>query len=164
MPIQCQRCKAAPATVHLTDIAQGEKYERHLCADCAEEEGVVMKTQQAPLNEIVTKFIMHKAAAQELADLTCPQCGLTFVEFRGSGLLGCPNDYVAFQRALDPLIERSHGGTLQHVGKVPNRAGNQVQSKISLIRLRRELQQAITEEDYELAARLRDQIKELETP
>ncbi len=162
MAVTCQRCNEAPATVHLTDLIQGDKRERHLCSDCAEEEGVVMKSHQAPLNEILQKFVLHKSAAQELADLTCDQCGMSFVEFRSHGLLGCPNDYDAFKKALEPLIERSHEDNLQHVGKVPARANKTVKARQSLLRLQRELQQAVRQEEYEKAACLRDQIQKLE--
>jgi len=163
MSTQCQLCGKAQATVHLTDIAKGQKTERHLCNDCAEEEGVVMKTGQAPLNEILSKFVMQKANVQELADLTCDNCGLTFVEFRSSGLLGCPNDYDAFKRGLEPLIERTHEGALQHVGKVASKTDTDMKASITLMRLNRELQVAVDNEKYEEAARLRDEIKKLES-
>lgn len=162
MAIVCQRCGNVQSSVHVTDISKGEKRERHLCAECAEEEGVVMKSSQVPLNEILSKFVTQKSTARELADLTCDHCGMTFVEFRSNGLLGCPHDYDAFHRGLDPLIERTHEGATQHVGKVPVRANAKVQHSVSLIRIKRELQQAIADEDYETAARLRDEIARLE--
>jgi protein arginine kinase activator len=148
--------------VHLTDLIGGEKRERHLCADCAEAEGVVMKTQQPTLNEILNKFVMQQAGVKELADLRCDQCGMTFVEFRSNGQLGCPNDYEAFGRALGPLIERSHENATQHSGKVPGAATPDVRAKIDLVRLRRELKTAIDDEQYEAAANLRDEIERLE--
>ena len=163
MPITCQRCDKAMATVHLTDLIGGEKKERHLCAECAEDEGVVMKSHQAPLNEILQKFVMQKSTARELADLTCDQCGITFVEFRSHGLLGCPNDYDAFAKALEPLIERSHEGNVQHVGKIAAGQSKSVTTRQILLRLPRELQQAGELEDYEKAARLRDEIQKVES-
>ena len=95
MPIVCQNCGKVQATVHLTDILHGEKKERHLCSECAEDEGVVMKSHSAPLNEILSKFVNQKSSVQELADLTCEHCDMSFVEFRSHGLLGCPQDYDA---------------------------------------------------------------------
>ena len=168
MPITCQRCDKAMATVHLTDLIGGEKKERHLCAECAEDEGVVMKSHQAPLNEILQKFVMQKSTARELADLTCEQCGISFVEFRSHGLLGCPNDCVrlfnrAFAKALEPLIERSHEGNVQHVGKIAAGQSKSVTTRQILLRLQRELQQAVELEDYEKAARLRDEIQKVES-
>ena len=163
MAVPCQRCNKVVATVHLTDLLQGEKQERHLCGECAEQEGLIMKSHQAPLNEILQKFVKQKGAVQELADLKCEHCGMTFAEFRSHGLLGCPNDYDAFSKALDPLIERSHEDTLQHVGKIVARMSEGTRTRHKLLQLQRDLRQALQQEQYETAARLRDEIQELES-
>jgi protein arginine kinase activator len=104
---------------------------------------------------------LHTSSDQESAELVCDVCGLTFGEFRQQKLLGCPHDYDAFERVLLPLIEGAHGGAGQHVGKVPHRRGEQTKHN-ALLRLRGELKKAVAAEDYEKAARLRDQIQELE--
>jgi protein arginine kinase activator len=159
----CQSCQKAPATVHLTDIVppNGEKRERHLCENCAVEEGVTMK-QHESVSSVLQEFIKQKAGVQEIAQVTCPECGISFREFRNQGLLGCPHDYQAFDKYLTPLIERAHDGATHHIGKVPSRAGSGVRRQGGLSRLRRELEEAIEAENYERAARLRDQIKTLE--
>ena len=77
-------------------------------------------------------------------------------------MLGCPHDYDAFKKALEPLIERSHEDNVQHVGKIPVRTGEHVRKRQTLARLERELKLAIQEEEYEKAARLRDEIENLE--
>lgn len=159
----CQRCKKNTATLHLTDILKsGERREKHLCDECAVEEGVAIKPTSAPLNEILTKFVMHQSGLREQADLVCPECSLSFVEFRQQGLLGCPHDYEAFASVLDPLIQQAHEGAVQHIGKIPSRADRTLQARTRLLRLRRELEAAIEREDYETAARLRDEIREAE--
>jgi protein arginine kinase activator len=164
MNLACQACKKRPATVHLTDITQsGEMQERHLCDECAQEEGLTPKAPaNVPLNAMLAGLIMDKAAIQQLAELKCPKCGLTFVEFRNAGLLGCPGDYDAFEKALVPLIERAHENASHHIGKVPQRLAVPRSSESDLIRLRRELARAVDDEQYEVAAKLRDRIKTLE--
>lgn len=161
MSIVCQKCSKAHATVHLTDIVGGEKRECHLCSDCAEKEGIIAKTTTA-VNQLLHEFVMQKQVYKELAALTCEHCGMNFAEFRSNGQLGCPNDYDAFKKALEPLIERSHEGATQHCGKMPRRISSQVRAKIDLIRLRRELKVAVESEEYEKAAKLRDEIERLE--
>jgi len=159
--MNCQRCKKNQATVHLTEIIQDEKRETHLCAQCASQEGVTSK-QQVPLNELLANFVMQKSGAQELAKLRCDQCGITFLEFRNSGLLGCPNDYDAFAMAMVPLLERAHEGATEHQGKSPGGEGGQspeLARDRQLISLREALADAVDQEDYELAAQLRDKIK-----
>lgn len=157
----CQHCNQAKATVHITDTVP-DKRERHLCEDCAEKEGVIVKQQQQTTNAILQEFIKHKSGVSGADDRSCPHCGITFREFRVKGQLGCPNDYEAFRPLLTPLLERVHGGSNHHVGKVPCTADATVQRQAGLVRLRRDLQEAIEQENYELAARVRDQIQELE--
>lgn len=165
MNLACQACKKQPATVHLTDITpQGEKYERHLCEECAQTEGVTPKPPtNPPWGQILSAFVEGgKVSVQQIADLTCPKCKLTFVEFRNTGLLGCASDYDAFEKALIPLIERAHEGASHHIGKVPRRLGTPRAVENNLIRLRRELGRAVDNEQYEEAAQLRDHIRTLE--
>ena len=167
MNLACQSCKKQPATIHLTDILPGgEKRERHLCEQCAAHEEVMPKAAQAhvPLDELLAGLVVGKAAIQQLAELKCPHCGLTFVEFRQNGLLGCPRDYDAFEKALVPLIERAHEGSSHHIGKVPRRLGTPRPTENDLIRLKHRLAKAVDGEQYEEAARLRDKIKVWEAP
>ena len=165
MQIACQVCKKQPATVHLTEIVKGENKERHLCEQCAQDEGLMPKVQQhVPINEIITGVMLQKSLVQQLADLTCPHCKLSFVEFRKTGLLGCPHDYYAFEKALVPLIERAHESASHHIGKVPRRLGSPLATENDLIRLRRELLRAVDDEQFERAAKLRDRIRNLVTP
>ena len=100
--------------------------------------------------------------AEELARLdhaACPVCGITFYEFRNQGRLGCPHDYVCFQRrarAADREHPRRDGARRQSArSAAPSGAEQQTQ----LIRLRREMKEAIDDEDYERASKLRDEIR-----
>jgi protein arginine kinase activator len=87
---------------------------------------------------------------------------MTLKRFAKEPLLGCPHDYTEFQPQLMPLIEQSHNGKNYHCGKVPAQTSKQDRHHIELAKLRRKLDKAIQNEDYEAAAALRDQIKELE--
>lgn len=156
----CQSCNQAKATVHITDTMP-EKRERHLCGDCAQKDGVIVKQHQNT-NEILQQFINHKTALGESDDRECPKCGMTFREFQSTGQLGCPHDYEAFRSILEPLIRRAHGDATRHVGKVPCTAADTVHRQTGLVRLRRELQDAIEQENYERAARVRDDIRAAE--
>ncbi len=163
----CQSCQQAKATVHITDAAP-KKQERHLCEDCAEKEGVIIKQHTPSTNAILQEFLKYKVGevkgpgGVELP--SCPKCGRSFQEFQTKGLLGCPNDYDVFRPLLTPLLHRAHEGATRHVGKVPGTAGESVRRQIGLLRLRRELQEAVDQEDYERAAALRDEIRVLESP
>lgn len=159
----CQRCKQARATVHITDTVPTKK-ERHLCEQCAETEGVMFKQNLPTTNDMLKQFIKHKTGVGESEELSCPKCDISFHDFQLKGLLGCPHDYEAFRSLLTPLISRAHEGATRHVGKTPTTANETVQRQTGLIRLRRELQDALDAENYERAASVRDQIEVLESP
>ncbi len=158
----CQHCNQSKATVHITD-AIPDKRERHLCEECAEKEGVIIKQTPHTTNEILQEFIKAKTGLGEASDQSCPKCGMTFRAFRLKGQLGCPYDYEAFRDVLTPLIERAHGGASHHVGKVPVTADATVVKQMELLKLRRELEESVAQEDFERAARLRDQVSRLES-
>lgn len=164
MKKQCDRCDSRPATVHLTEIVNGEKIEKHLCEHCASEEGITIKAN-VPISQLLEDFILQSSEPGEEGEpeeLRCDVCGLTFSEFRKAGQLGCPNDYDVFAPRLEPLLERAHDGAGQHIGKVPQRAGNAQKRQTEILRLRGELRSAVAREEYERAVELRDRIKELE--
>ena len=160
MKHECDKCGKA-ATVHLTEIIDGQKIEKHLCEDCASSEGITVKAN-LPISQLLEDFILQSHGQSETADLKCDVCGLSFAEFRERGVLGCPNDYEAFEPALQPMMERAQGGASEHLGKVPRRAGTSQKKQNALLRLRAQLKQAVSDEKYEQAAQLRDQIKEME--
>ncbi len=163
--MKCKYCNK-PATIHITEIIEGSPQEFHLCDEHAREHiasGAVAPSKPKQPQEHMAAL----AAASSTGDLSrldaqaCPACGITFREFRQSGRLGCAHDYEAFKDELLPLIENIHGAT-QHCGKVPSGAPETIARTSQLLHLRRQLKEAIDREDYELAAEIRDKIRELE--
>ncbi len=164
--MKCDNCNNA-ATVHLTEIKGGKKLEKHLCEICAAQlEGIGQAKGHQPINELLTNFVMAHSGISKEQNLACESCGITWAEFRQSGLLGCANDYKVFERDLTPLIERAHEGATYHVGKVPTRRGAvgvpAKRRSTDLERLKRDLTRAVEAEDYERAAKIRDQIRAAE--
>jgi protein arginine kinase activator len=160
----CEHCKKAQATFHLTNITrEGEKLERHLCERCAIEEGLVQVHKPNFNTEILENFIAAaKSTSSSDTDLVCEECGISYVEFRNQGLLGCPKDYDTFKDVLLPLIERAHDGGTHHIGKSPGSLGATRTTQQDIRRLKRQLDEAVAAEDYERAADLRDHISTLE--
>lgn len=165
--MKCQKCDR-PATFHITELAGGKPQELHLCEEHAREylTDSDSETPAAPgLAGALAQQLAVGQTAEELARLdqqACPICGITFFEFRNQGRLGCPHDYVCFQKELDPLIMNIHGETT-HVGKRPKRSAGSTDRQTELIRLRRELKEAVAGEKYERASELRDEIKQIES-
>jgi protein arginine kinase activator len=162
MKLKCDKCDQ-PASVHLTDISDtGEKTVKHLCDECAASEGIQVKPLNVPIGQLLEDFVLGTREGEPAPEITCDVCGLTFAEFNVEGRLGCPNDYDAFSQALEPMLQAAHSGAIGHIGKVPHRAGGDQQKQTAVLRLRAELKRVIATEDYERAAALRDQIRELE--
>ncbi|MCL2305363.1 MAG: UvrB/UvrC motif-containing protein [Planctomycetaceae bacterium] len=167
--MKCQKCDR-PATFHITELTGNKPQELHLCEEHARHylsessEGLEAASGlSASMAQNMVQQMSLSQASEELKEIdqkTCTICGITFFDFRSRGRLGCPNDYTCFGEQLDPLILGIHGES-QHVGKRPKRSGKADDPRTHLIRLRRELDEAVAREDYEKASELRDQIKTL---
>jgi len=157
----CEICKKRIATVHITNLVGGKK-EHHFCEQCAKEKGV-STTPNIDIGQVLSSLIGGKTEEidEKLAALKCPRCGMTFRRFKSKGRLGCPHDYEVFKDGLLPIIEQIHHST-QHAGKVPSQAGPSAARLSALIKLRQNLQNAVSAENYEEAAQLRDKISVLE--
>ena len=169
MVMTCDLCSKNAATVHLTEMINNETRELHLCEFCAREKG--KETQQyftgglaellAGLSDLGTK-LPGGAAVQAI---TCPQCGLTYENFKKIGQLGCGECYDAFRKVLGPLLKRIHGST-QYLGKLPPAAKPKTAAadpKQDLAKLKEQLKTAVAGESFEEAVRLRDRIHALES-
>lgn len=167
----CQECQKRSATVHYTKIVSGQKSEVHLCEHCATSVGDFVfpfgLDNTFSLNQILAGLMemdpISDKALRPTVSSRCPNCGLTYAQFRQSGRLGCGECYHAFEAQLPPLLKRIHGSA-GHTGKIPERNGSAAQNQRRLELLRSELNRAVAREEFEHAAGLRDQIRMLELP
>jgi len=162
----CDSCKERQAVINLTQVEHDSKTTLHLCEQCAQDKGVEtgVTVLKSPLGGFITA--MGKGAANVLpaaADgLRCSACGATLKDFRESGRLGCAQCYDAFEGHLRDLLRRLHGSS-QHVGEryvAPGEAG--ADPRGHLLDLKEQLRRAVDNENFELAAELRDRIRVLE--
>ena len=91
----------------------------------------------------------------------CPVCGMSYAEFSRSGKLGCSECYSAFADGAERVLRQIHSSSV-HSGKIPSKSGAEVKAKRRLADLRKKLKEAVAGEDYEAAAKLHSEIKELE--
>ena len=174
--MKCQQCDK-PAVFHITELETGDVRELHLCEDHArvylnQSEAAAEDEEEKPSGGLPGQLTVAQTA-DELAILdkkACPMCGITFFEFRNQGRLGCPHDYVHFEKELEPLISNIHGAT-QHTGVRPVRPAAEggaaplpegTDELTGVIGLRRSMQEAIACEDYEKARENRDAIRAIE--
>lgn len=170
--MQCENCGQRPATIHQTVIINGQKRESHLCEVCAKEKGtygMVMPSHfsfpNLSIQQLLASILGQEESpvlARPKAEPRCGHCGMTYSQFSESGRLGCAQCYDELEPYLLPLIKRIHGSTI-HTGKAPKRTGGVLRKRRDLEALRRQLQEAVAQERYEEAARLRDAIKAMES-
>jgi len=160
----CEKCKKNQATIHMTQVINGDVREIYLCPECAANE------------EYLNKFSFHNMF-QDLFNLAssptevfgglnssglkCPVCGQTYEEFKKMGKLGCTSCYSTFSQNLDHTLKSIHGSN-EHKGKIPQKSGGKMLVKREKEILKRQLAVAIEKEEYEDAARIRDKIRSLE--
>jgi protein arginine kinase activator len=185
--MDCQCCNKKPARVRVCDVEENAIAEQYnVCPDCfalIKRYLFDMARPLAPTDEVIRevqtllgadeKSLAMPAASGALAAVSasetvpvCPDCGMTLSEFKARGRFGCPKDYEIFADHLDPLFERIHDvQPARHEGRLPNQPAGEVQiveRRRKLTELKSRLDAAVAEENYELAAKLRDEISNLE--
>ena len=157
----CDICHKNIATIHLTEIVGNKIVELHLCSKCAKLKTEEIKNQLSISHFLAGLIREEKGERKERKILKCPKCNLSFSEFRKKGKLGCACCYETFREKLIPLLRKIHGAT-EHVGKFPHSLNKEEILERKIDDLRKKLAKAIKLEAYEEAARIRDEIKELE--
>ena len=161
--MKCDLCDN-PAVVHEVTVKNGVKSEIHLCEGCARQTGVAMPQHQ-PIEQVLTQVVVasQKGGESKSGPAKCDACGLRYDEFRQSGVLGCQKCYDAFGRQLESLIERAQNGGTTHSDKCPLRRGASIDRQLQIQRLVKDLESAVSAEQFERAAELRDRLQEIES-
>jgi protein arginine kinase activator len=161
----CHICKQKEAKVHFTQIVDNEVKKVDLCEGCAKEKGPGDSTPFA-----IADMLLGLGASQQMeeagatrGELRCPNCGFTQADFKKTARLGCSECYSVFAEGLGSLLKTMHKGT-QHRGKTPQALRRAQDQAEQILRLEKDLQVAISREDFEQAAILRDQLKVARAP
>jgi protein arginine kinase activator len=157
---ECSICKKPEVMIVITTIDKdGNTIELALCNECAAKKGVgEIKKAKLSAQEILAE--LQDKISEEDQNLICTNCGMSYADFRGQGRLGCENCYVSFASKLEPIMKRIHG-TTRHMGKTTTGSNKRVAVRFEIKKLRTVLENAITKEDYEKAAQIRDRIKKM---
>jgi len=174
----CERCKIREANIKYMEVVGGVKTEHNLCTQCAREMDFgpysAIFDGEFPLAKLISGLLGVGDASPEEEDcpkIVCPTCGTSYEELVKNSCFGCPDCYGVFDLLINDSIKQMQGSGA-HVGKKPtgqrteNKEAQPVsadssgeESEIRLLEAR--LKEAVREEEYELAAKYRDQIKEL---
>lgn len=159
----CEKCGEHEATVKFVQIENNNKTELHLCQNCTQ--GYTNFTTGFNLQHLLSsmfqssKFGQHLGQSQTLKK--CPTCGRTIADVQKTGRLGCSSCYEVFRDDLNPVLRRLHGSST-HTGKVPVRAYPKARIERQIEDLRRRLEDCVRQENYEQAAKYRDELRLLE--
>jgi len=159
----CEKCLKRHATVHMQQIINGQKAEMHLCQECAGQADSPFSFEQflQGLLDVFGGMPENVSPQMQSAQYNCLVCGLPYENFKRTGKLGCAECYQTFRREMDPILKNIQGSN-RHEGKYPLKAGAGLLNLRKIGKLKIELSKAIGEEQYEEAARLRDEIRALE--
>ena len=149
----CQHCNKENATVHFEQVVNNKKTEMYICEDCAKKLGVINMDMPFSVSDFFSDFL--KTDLIGTSDVICDKCGMSYYEFQNTGKLGCDQCYKKFKTGLDPLLNRIQGSN-RHIGKGPEEA-----QPDKMEELRGKLKEAVSEERYEDAAKIRDEIRGL---
>lgn len=158
----CNKCEKNQATTHIHSMLNGKVNDMWLCPECAAEIGYknIFSDMTADFSSFLGNFLGDGLPARTSGS-RCKSCGASFTDIARTGKVGCANCYQTFYDELLPSIEKMHGNT-KHAGKVPSGAGRIAKTANQLEKLKRQLLNAIDRQEFEAAAKLRDQIQELE--
>jgi protein arginine kinase activator len=159
----CQNCKRNEANVHMKRIINASATEVHLCEDCARALGYgdAFSGFGLGLGDLFGNLISHSSVFSGTNAVRCPMCGNGFNDIAESGRLGCAECFDTFYDKLLPSIERIHGNN-KHVGKRIVKGTDNPDYLREEEDLQAELEKAVREQNFELAAELRDKIKQRE--
>lgn len=167
--MKCQKCGANNANTHVKTVINGEFKEYDLCSECAKKMGYtnIFGDMESEFSNFLGSFFGNVLPARTQAT-RCEFCGSTYSDIAKSGHVGCANCYDVFADELFPSIRRIHGNTT-HCGKNSSLARKAKEKKPTeetkedkIKNLKAELDKAVAEQNFELAAELRDKIKEME--
>ena len=160
--MKCEICGLKDAVIHIRQIQKDLLHELHICEECAQEKGLIREEEsELPIANLLSGLLEGKdvVGAGDVKDV-CPRCGLKASEFRKQGKLGCPECFRAFEKDVRAIVSQM-AARPRHTGKVPHTMVIEQSAGSKGEGLRDELREAVEREEYELAAQLRDRLREL---
>lgn len=153
----CDNCKKRQATVRYEESINGEKNKVNLCTLCSQKLGIL---NNSFMDNMLFSFFDEPLGIgyEKLKEEKCSKCGYTFSDYVNTGLLGCDQCYNTFEHKLEPVLHKLHGKS-KHVKLNSNTNAEKPKNKLEELQI--ELQKSIEKEEYEKAAKIRDEIKKL---
>ena len=164
--MMCDECGQNPATIHIATIIGGNKKDENLCPQCWQKRNAAL-LGGLQVGDLLSKLLGAKPKQdkaeepEEKIELYCDGCGMSYHEFQKTGRVGCAHCYAVFGEHMEKTLKSIHGHA-RHVGKAPEHLAGEMDAQRQLDALRRLMEEAVAAEDFEQAAVLRDQIREIQ--
>ena len=157
----CNICGKHNASIFIQQIIDTKTKEFYICENCAQKYNVSAGKKNASLETILNTLTSPTTETAENEEPVCPECSTPLSRIRDKKELGCPSCFFYFR---DTVLRQMEKGNAQifYTDKLPANLETFSTVKISLKRLKEELEKAVKNEHYELAAYFRDKIKEIE--
>ena len=163
--MMCDECGLNPATIHIATIIGGNKKDENLCKDCWQKRNAAMMGG-LQMGELLAKLLGAKPEQneqktpepEEALELYCDACGMSWNEFRKTGRVGCAHCYAVFGEHMEKTIAPEKGQA-RHTGKAPAHLAEEMTMQRQMEALKKQMEEAVQREDFELAATLRDSIR-----
>lgn len=164
--MKCESCNAREATIHITKGSGLDKAEKYLCEECANasfESDFSYPDDSFNIHQLLKSLsqqqsMQHKQKTQK----ECGTCGSTIETIVKNGKFGCPDCYTTFDSKVPEIIMRVQAHQTEHTGKVPKKSRSQIKVKKQIETLKNKLSELIESQEFEEAAVVRDEIRELE--
>ncbi len=159
----CEKCGQNPATVRFIKVENGHKTEVNLCQACAQGYSSGFAAGFNLQNILANMFDLPKVwgTVSPPDQRRCPTCHSSLADIQQRAQLGCSDCYTVFQGEVDTILRRIHS-TTQHVGKVPATGYTKIRLQRRIEEKRRQMEECVRMEQFEQAAILRDEVRELE--
>ena len=159
----CEKCRKNKATTYCKTTVNGVTEEICLCPECAEKSGLNGMIGDTFFSDPFFDSFFGDSffeglprLAASFAPKKCPECGTTVNDILRYGKVGCPGCYDAFEKELQGVILRAQGSVKHLTGEDKENIEKHAEE------LRQEMKKAIEAEDFEKAAKLRDEIRGME--
>lgn len=164
--MKCQICNKNEAQIVFTQIVNNKKIVLHICTDCARTKGLSVEIkhtvgQETPPMSFLAGFTGGGKQEENVPDLVCDSCGMTYAEFKESGLFGCDSCHESFGVHVRQLLKQIHGVAV-HTENVTQNIKRSSSIRHQIKDLKTQLSDSVENENYELAAKIRDRISSLE--
>jgi protein arginine kinase activator len=165
--MKCEICGVRKAVIHIQQVKGKERIDLHLCEECALARGIGGEVDSDQRFELSISNLLNGLVdigkMKRAKDRICPQCGSSWESIRKRDKIGCAECYITFSEEIRFMLEKI-GARGSHRGKLPRRLNTYKKYLVDVVKLKDGLKEALKNEDYEKAARLRDRIRELEQP